>query len=540
MRRRWLIALGVFLMASVAGVAQTQGRDAQLEKVRHAVESQEWQQAQRLATAYVQGRKQSALGWTYLGLAESKLQHGKAALAAFAHAVRLAPGATYAHNNYGAALEEAGDAAGAAKEFERSLKLDGRQPAALVNLARLRSRQGTPEASGEARKMLEQAYGIAPDLEIARALLLLELKMEPEGPAQHSSADFGQVYRAYRNEIAKVGQAGLSPESGMEIARALLVHGHCAEAEQEIAPLLQASPTDKSLIAARARAEMCSGDMRGAGMTLESALRDGVAEAEIYALLADVYQKTGHIENAIPAMRRAVEQAPAEKAEEYLFRYALLLMDSKAPKAAEIRLRPALEQHRDSYLLWFGMGLAQFDQTQNAAAAESFDKTIALNAKFAPALAYRGLVALDQTKFDEAIGYYRRAIASDPSVADFHLLLAQALEKKSPDDLAAVEQEIGAALSRNPDSAAAHSMLGRVRLVQNRPQDATVELQRALELDPTLQEAHFQLARSYRRLGRAADAEREAKLSETATDARRQQEREELRDLTRRLQNVAF
>jgi Flp pilus assembly protein TadD len=63
---------------------------------------------------------------------------------------------------------------------------------------------------------------------------------------------------------------------------------------------------------------MGKGDLRGAGRTLESAVASGLDDAKIYAALADVYEADGHYENAIPAMRLAVQHDPRN--EMYHFR----------------------------------------------------------------------------------------------------------------------------------------------------------------------------------------------------------------------------
>src|SRR6185503_1566244 len=83
-------------------------------------------------------------------------------------------------------------------------------------------------------------------------------------------------------------------------------------------------------------------DIRAAGRTLETAVASGVDDAKLYAALADVYQADGRFENAIPAMRLAIQRDPQN--EVYYFRYGLLLVDSRAPAAGIVRLQEALQQ----------------------------------------------------------------------------------------------------------------------------------------------------------------------------------------------------
>jgi len=104
----------------------------------------------------------------------------------------------------------------------------------------------------------------------------------------------------------------------------------------------------------------------------------GVESGPIYAMLADVYEESWHPENAIPAMRRAIELEP--KSERYRFRYAMLLTDTQAPQAAVIRLQEALAEFPRSSRLWFAMGLAQFQDNKTEEATRAFSRALDLDA----------------------------------------------------------------------------------------------------------------------------------------------------------------
>ena len=61
----------------------------------------------------------------------------------------------------------------------------------------------------------------------------------------------------------------------------------------------------------------------------------------IYALLSTVYEKSGHIGRAIPAMRLAIEREP--QSEQRRFEYGMLLTNAMAPAAAVIQLEESLQ-----------------------------------------------------------------------------------------------------------------------------------------------------------------------------------------------------
>ena len=116
---------------------------------------------------------------------------------------------------------------------------------------------------------------------------------------------------------------------------------------------------------------------------LDPANPDSVV-TQIYATLAEVYEASGQFENAIPAMRLAVQRDPQNEA--YQFRYGLLLTDSHAPAAGIIRLQEALKQFPNSARLWLALGIAQFTRGQNVESENSFKQSLALDAKMVPHL----------------------------------------------------------------------------------------------------------------------------------------------------------
>jgi TolB-like protein/class 3 adenylate cyclase/Tfp pilus assembly protein PilF len=117
--------------------------------------------------------------------------------------------------------------------------------------------------------------------------------------------------------------------------------------------------------------------------------------------------------------------------------------------------------------------------------------------------------------FATARGLFERAAALDPAnawgsigVAAVDLDVALNL---FPDDraarLAAAEAALTQALSRAPDNAIAHLLLGIVQIWTNRAPQGVRECERALELDRNLADAHAQLGGAKISIGQAEDAE---------------------------------
>jgi Tfp pilus assembly protein PilF len=285
-----------------------------------------------------------------------------------------------------------------------------------------------------------------------------------------------------------------------------------------------------------ARAQMMQKDLHAAGRTLESAVAGGMNDAKIYAALAEVYEADGHFENAIPAMRLAVQRDPQNEA--YHFRYGLLLTDSHAPGAGIVRLQEALKLFPKSARLWLALGIAQLTYGQNTEAETSFKQSLALDPKAVPALAYLGVTYVERGLYDDAIRFYEQAIALNPQAATLHYLVADTMFRVPNGDTARAEKYLKRALELDPNLAAAYLTWGKFYVRTNRYAEAAPLLERAVALQPDMIEAHYQLSRVLMKLKRTDEGKRELEIFKTLSE--KQKAQNEPREIARRLANVRF
>ena len=277
-------------------------------------------------------------------------------------------------------------------------------------------------------------------------------------------------------------------------------------------------------------------DIRAAGRTLESAVANGLEDARIYAALADVYQADGRFENAIPAMRLAIQRDPQN--EIYHFRYGLLLIDSSAPAAGILRLQEALKQLPNSARLWLALGIAQLTHGQNVEAESSFKRSLALDPKLVPALAYLGVTYSERGQHEKAIDFYEQAITLNPRLASLYYLVADAMLKTSAADATRAEKYLKRATELDPTLAAAYLAWGKFHVRASRYSEAAPLFERAVSLQPELLEAHYQLSQVFMKLKRRDEANRELAIFKELSA--QQKTRNEPREIARRLANVRF
>jgi tetratricopeptide (TPR) repeat protein len=277
-------------------------------------------------------------------------------------------------------------------------------------------------------------------------------------------------------------------------------------------------------------------DIRAAGRTLESAVANGLEDARIYAALADVYQADGRFENAIPAMRLAIQRDPQN--EIYHFRYGLLLIDSSAPAAGILRLQEALKQLPNSARLWLALGIAQLTHGQNVEAESSFKRSLALDVKLVPALAYLGVTYSERGLHEKAIDFYEQAITLNPRLASLYYLVADTILKTSAADTTRAEKYLKRATELDPTLAAAYLAWGKFHVRASRYSEAAPLFERAVSLQPELLEAHYQLSQVLMKLKRRDEANRELAIFKELSA--QQKTRNEPREIARRLANVRF
>ena len=468
---------------------------------------------------------------TYLGIIADQAGNLKEAEQHFAAAVKAEPNRASARNNYGAILMRTGRSRLAAVEFEQSLRLDPNQPNALVNLAQIRFAGGKPEDLRASADLFKRALTIKPDVEIARALTVISLRLQ-----DHPAAS--TYYQSYASALnAESGTSVHSPIARAELGAALFEAGLAKEAEAELTAAVSLNPTDTDSVVRLARVYLARKEIRAAGRTLEAAVARGNDPAPVYALLADVYEQSGHVENAIPAMRLAIQRDP--QSEKYRFAYAVLLSNSNAPGAAVIRLEEALQSFPSSSRLWFALGFANFKLDKNEEAERALRKAIDLDPKFAPAFAYLGLIRAKTGAYGEAITLYENALRADSKLAVVHHLIADVMLKQNADP-SAIEKHLRQSVAMDPTFTPARLSLGKLFMRAQRWAEAVAELEQVIKLDSSVPEAYYQLGLAYGRLKRTSDAQSAMATFKRISDAQKKREDEELREVVKRLSNVRF
>jgi Tfp pilus assembly protein PilF len=115
------------------------------------------------------------------------------------------------------------------------------------------------------------------------------------------------------------------------------------------------------------------------------------------------------------------------------------------------------------------------------------------------------LLAQQRTGHEEAVGYYRAALALRPQDPNAHLGLARALLRQGKPDEAM--RAFRVAIMLEPARADAHASLGVALAAQGKMDEAIVCFQRAIQLDPQFVPAYIHLGTALQQKGKIAEAE---------------------------------
>jgi len=244
------------------------------------------------------------------------------------------------------------------------------------------------------------------------------------------------------------------------------------------------------------------------------ASRNGTGQ--VFNLLGWCYQKQKRLDDAMRAFENGIGVQPNDETN-YLDLQKVLLASNRVAAALEIAKKTtnALPNSPRAFAM---RGSIEMQASQFSNAVESYRRANELDPGSADAAL--GLAnaefAADMKK--DAVNAFKAGIQQFPKDARFALYYALTLLKEreadSGDSMAGqhAEELLKSAVKLDPTLVEAHYQLAELALKNGDTTHALREYETAVKLDPQNAKPHFGLAKAYRRLGRTAEASRETKL----------------------------
>jgi tetratricopeptide (TPR) repeat protein len=134
-------------------------------------------------------------------------------------------------------------------------------------------------------------------------------------------------------------------------------------------------------------------------------------------------------------------------------------------------------------------------------AEQALRKALALDPQYEVAYVVLGDLFEQSGKLDEAIAIFARVIEIKPDLYLPYYYYGKLASKEGNKRIAEAIEKLQKAVALNPTFAEAHYELGKAEVQAGRPEEAIPELTRSLELNPSLAQSHYQLGLVYKKLG---------------------------------------
>jgi serine/threonine-protein kinase len=208
-------------------------------------------------------------------------------------------------------------------------------------------------------------------------------------------------------------------------------------------------------------------------------------------LLAAVDDWILHAPHGVHAALRRVADGADDSAWRRAFRAAALTGNAARLKA--LAHDEEVQRQPPAVLNWLAVTLRSAGQVPDALAVlrqaqRRFPGDFWLNFE----LGYELVVALQPPRPDEAVGYFRAAVAVRPTSAVAHNELGAALQEKGDQDAAIIEFQ--KAIELDPTWSASYANLGNALDVKRDFSGAAAAYQRAIALEPTSARNHYNFA----------------------------------------------
>lgn len=246
--------------------------------------------------------------------------------------------------------------------------------------------------------------------------------------------------------------------------------------------------------------------------------------ADLHHELADIEERLGHPVEAVHEYQRAAELQPSEK---NLFDWGAELLKHRAgAPAVEVFTRGA-SLFPDSLRFQLGLGAAYYLTSQYEQAAQHFFAATDLRPNDPTPYLFLGQIRAKE--ISDTPGYLERLerfakVAPNNALANYYYAACLWDRRSNVDRVRMLAQR---AAERDPKLALAYLLLGAVDAEEKNLPNAIAMFQKAIEVSPDLEEAHYRLAQAYELSGETLKSQQERAIykdlsSKSAAQAERE------------------
>ena len=441
--------------------------------------------------AALKANPSDAVSQDFVGVILNEQGHATEAAAAFEAAIRIDANLYQAHDHLASAYAQTGRTSEAIAEYQQALRLKPDSVEARYGLSAVCWKQGDLDG---AIWLLNQVIAVNPSSWEARYNLGLELYQRYHNPEKlPQKADLDEAIRQLH--LARDQQSG-QLKIYLALGQVLAETEDPGAALEMLRKAIALAPQNAAYHYSLGEALRIRGDLEGAEAELRQALQLDPQQTSARRSLGFVLRQKGDLPAAVAELRHAAAERPQDAEVRHRLGAALLGLNNVSGALDElhqaVRLDPSSSEAHMTLSRAFqraGQGEAAQKEREEAQRIEALHRSRGQSVVLLQA-AVDDLRAHDEAK---ALSELRQAATVSPDFAEAHYRLAAALWQSSG-DLAETIKELHAVIELDPDHARAHYMLGLARQKQGMTVLAQAEFGRALEIAPSLYDAHRALA----------------------------------------------
>jgi len=476
-----LVLLLPVLSLGQSRIASTGAGDPDLQKGLTLYQHKEYIKARDVFLHVTQIRSRSAEAFFYLGISEARLGNLPQAEDSLRRALTLDPNSLPAVYNLGVVLLDQKKPVEGAPYLERAYRKGPASPELAVNLVRCYLDLQKNDQAIAVAEAAGQRYHDLPafHLEVGKFF------------ASHGLTTHARAFLETANCLAPS-----SPEVVIPLAEVYLQEKDSAHALQVLESISPSSRDSAYFHFLMAQGYFLAGQKDATLAEMGRAIELDNRNPVFLLTLARYYQKYGNQQKALDALEGAARLAPDLPEIPYSMAVSYFIADDfdSALKFAQESLK--IDPSFDRALFLLGIGRFAQGKLPEAEQALAQAEKLRPNNPFYPC--FEGMVLLSENRSQEALPYFQRALALDPSYA------------------------------------LAHYQLGRLYARASQYHEARAELEKAVGLQPDLAEAYYQLAHTYQRL----DEEQKADQAMQTFKKYRGEEYTERQEVLKEVQNV--
>jgi tetratricopeptide (TPR) repeat protein len=278
----------------------------------------------------------------------------------------------------------------------------------------------------------------------------------------------------------------------------------------------QLRPGDYANSYALARAHADAGDYQDARKRVRAlqTVQDnaGQEKAELHHLLGDVEEKLGNPLAALQEYQRAAELNPSEP---NLFDWGAELLRHRAMEPAIEVFTKGNRLFPHSVRMLVGLGASWYARGSYEPAVQRLCEASDLNPDDpSPYLFLSKIQSVEKTQSDALVERLRRFVTLQPenAMANYYYAVSLWKGRKGPEDgetLAQVQSLLEKSVHLDPRLGLGYLQLGILYSERKDFSEAIPAYQQTIELNPSLEEAHYRLAQAYRQTGQKLKAQEE-------------------------------